>query len=34
MDEVEKSIVAASTPTPRPKPMARKNADQFVIFSQ
>ena len=32
MDEVEKSIIAASTPAPRPRPMARKTADQFVVF--
>jgi hypothetical protein len=34
MDEVEKSILVANTPTPRPKPMARKSADQFVVFGQ
>ena len=31
MDEVEKSIVAASTPAPRPKPM-RGSGDKFVVF--
>jgi hypothetical protein len=32
MDEVEKSIVAASTPAPRPKPMVRGSGDKFVVF--
>lgn len=32
MDEVEKSIIAASTPRPKPRPIVRRDVDQFVIF--